>query len=294
MQVAEHRGIMPVEHPNRPEMYAREPAVRAADDDADRRHVVMERARELKRALLLTTMRFTSAGRAAASSGRAAGGGARTIGGSGRAVAAAYNEAERGARAVRGTRSSWLLVLGALLTGALSMLIPLPRTYSIQGQLAAADGTQPWVMVYAHPSQCAKLSLDESAVVVADAPGLLDQRYEAQITRLAPHEGPPDAPACHVTLQLLDPTSLPTDAAINVLFATQARSWLVVLLDEADNDTRLRAASTALRSYTQFAWHESRAFISYVVRHPEPQHYWGMLKELVAQDPQEQDSAAID
>ena len=78
------------------------------------------------------------------------------------------------------------------------MLIPFPRTYSIQGQLAAADGTQPWVMVYAHPSQCAKLSLDESAVVVADAPGQLDVRSEAQITRLAPHEdefeAPPPAP----------------------------------------------------------------------------------------------------
>ena len=268
MQVAD-RGNMPVEHPNRPEVYAREHAVPAGEDYAARRHAVMERARELKRALLQSTMRLT-----------------------GSRAAAAYNEAARRARATQRTRSPWLRVFVALLTGALTMLIPFPRTYSIQGQLAAADGTQPWVMVYAHPSQCAKLSLDESAVIVAEAPGQLDVRCEAEITRLAPHEGTADAPACHVTLQLLDPTQLPADAALTVLFATQSRTWLAVLLEEADNDTRLRAASTALRSYTQFAWQQGRELAGYVKHHPEPQHYWGMLKELVAQDAE--DSAAAE
>lgn len=258
------------QHSNRPDVYGRDHQA----DFADRRNVVRERAQELKRALLQSTMRLTA----------------------GRAYAA-YNEAARKARAAQRSGSPVLRFCVALLSGALTMLIPFPRLYSLQGQLAAAEGTAaPRVMVYAHPSQCAKLSLDASASVVVEAAGREEARYEAQISELSPHAGSAAAPVCHVALQLLaDPeTALPADAALSVVFSTQPRNWLEVVMDEAENDSRLREASTAVRSYTQFAWHQSAELAAYVTRHPQPRHYWAMLKQLVAQDTGAEDSVVSD
>lgn len=255
------------QHSNRPEVYGR-----TGEDFAERRNAVRERASELKRALMHSTMRMTA----------------------GRAYAA-YNEAAR--RAQR-SGSPVLRFCVALVTGALTMLIPFPRLYSLQGQLAAADAAAlPRVMVYAHPTQCAKLSLDATASVVVETAGREEARYEAQINELSPHAGSADAPVCHVALQLLaNPAGpLPADAVLSVVFSTQPRNWVEVVMDEAESDSRLREASTTVRSYTQFAWQHSAELVAYVAQHSDPRHYWGMLNELVGQGAQDaEDSAPSD
>lgn len=265
---------MPVEHPNRPDAYGRERAARAGDDYAARRHVVMQRASELKRALMQSTMRLAPG------------------------AAAAYNGTARKAHAAAAQHSGsgFLRVCVALLSGALSMLIPFPSTVSLQGQLTAAAPAQlRGALVYAHPSQCVQLSLDTSASVIVAAPGLDAARFEGQITRLAPQVGSAEAPVCQVELQLLpnvNAAALPAEAELTVRFPGKSRDWLAVVMDKAQSDSRLRVASSALRSYTQFAWHHGVALIAYVTQHPDPQHYWGMLQQIVAQD--EADGVAAD
>jgi hypothetical protein len=238
-----------------------------ADDYAARRHVVMQRANELKRALLQSTMRLAPG------------------------AAAAYNGAARKARAAQRSGSPLLRFCVALLSGALSMLIPFPSSVSLRGQLTAAADAPASVIVYAHPSQCIRLNLDESASVIMDD----DKRFEAQITGLAPHAGSAEAPVCELTLQLLPNAAvaqLPAGAALTVRLAAQPRDWLAVVMEKAESDNRLREASLALRSYTKFAWQHGLALAGYVVQHPEPRHYWEMLRQLVAQD--EEDSVAAD
>jgi len=243
---------------------------RAAEDEAERRHVVKQRAVELKRALLESTLRMSP-----------------------ERAAAAYNEAARRARMAKLRSIPILRLCVAVLSGALSMLVPIPSTCTLQGELTLAEPSQiaptngtavaRRALVYAHPSQCARLKVDEPTTIFVDPDGKEPVRGQGLITRLALRAGTGDA-ACQIELQLLgkqDGAELPAAAAVNAVLSMQATTWLDVALDKAAREENVYQAAVALRGL-------GVALVQYLRNSPSMQQHYETLQQIFASDEQAQ------
>jgi hypothetical protein len=172
---------------------------------------------------------------------------------------------------------SFLRFCAVLLAGASSMLIPIPSTFSLQGQLLgaqepgadalAAAPQAPHAVVIAQPTQCAQLGYDEPATATVEAPGREGALFDAHITRLVPNAAPAGVePACQIELELRAPpaggrdkapelaNALPPGAAVSVLLPAHPRNWLTALVDQAAGDpssTTLRTQLAHAYSYVQ-------------------------------------------
>jgi hypothetical protein len=246
-----------------------------AKEEAERRHAVKQRALELKRGLLESTLRLSP-----------------------ERAAAAYNEAARRARSAQRRGGPVLRLCLAVLGGALTMLVPVPSTCSLPGQLSAAAvsagaATERRALVYAHPAQCERLSVNEPTWVNVETADAVGPRIQAQITRLAPRVGTADAPACQIELQLqarADQTTLlrelPSQAALVAVFSMQPTHWLAALADKAASDGTLRYASSMLRGYGALVWQRGLMLIDHVRHNANTQQHWENLRQIFA--PEEQ------
>lgn len=250
---------------------------RAADDEAARRHVVKQRAVELKRALLESTLRLSP-----------------------ERAAAACNQAARRARRAQQRSVPFLKLCVAVLGGAMSMLVPIRSTCTLDGeltmaepsQLAATHGTTAArrALVHAHPSQCARLSVDEPAAIFVDLGNAESAHLEGLITRLALRAGSGDA-ACQIELQLLnkhDPSQavaeLPAQATLSAVVPMQASTWLDVMLDKAAREEGVQQASIALRGLGESAGQRSVALVEYLRGSPHVRQHLESLRQIFASE----------
>jgi hypothetical protein len=255
---------------NRSDAYRTE-RVHAVNEEAERRHAVKQRALELKRGLLGSTLRLSP-----------------------ERAAAAYNEAARAARDAKRRSAPVLRFCLAVFSGALTMLIPISSTCTLHGQLSAAtlsDGVtvDRHALVSAQPAQCQRLSVDEPASVSVDAVGGEGPRFEAYITRLSPRVGA----ACQIELQLrarADQATLlrelPADAALVAVFDMQPSHWLAALAEKSANDGTLQHASNMLRGYGELAWQRGLMLNDYVRHNTAVQQHLETLRQIFAPEDQ--------
>jgi len=211
------------------------------------------RARELKRALMESTVRLPH-----------------------KRDAAGDHRAVRGTHREGGSGSPFLRYLLVLLIGATSMLIPVDSTCTLRGQLKANDTTEAAegnapvarAVVYAQPAQCAMLAYNQLAAVAIDAPGQGSALYQAETVQLTPHTKRAGVHVCQIELELLplpdEPDrlrDLPSGAALSATFPTQPRSWLAALVDQVAGDGKLGETSIALRAHAQTAWQYARGLV---------------------------------
>ena len=260
---------MTVQHSDRRDFY------RATEDEAARRHVVKQRAVELKRALLDSTLRLSPEG-----------------------AAAAYNQAARRARSAKLRSVPLLKLCAAVLCGAMSMLVPIPSTCTLHGQLTMAEPSQldathgttaaRRALVHAHPSQCARLSVDEPAAIFLDLDNGEPARLEALITRLALRAGSGNE-ACQIELQLLQSqpvAELPARATLTAVVPMQASSWLDVMLDRAAREEGVQHASLALRRFGESAGQRSVALVEHLRSSQNVRQHLESLRQIFAPDEQ--------
>lgn len=155
------------------------------------------------------------------------------------------------------------------------MLIPIPSTFSLQGQLlgaahpgAAVDpaGSQALhALLIARPSQCAQLGYEEPATASIHAPGREGALFEAHITRVVPNAAPAGVePACQIELELRAPQdtpeltqALPPGAAVSAMLSAQPRNWLSALVDQAAGEGQ--AGTLGARLGQAYHYAEARA-----------------------------------
>jgi ABC-type amino acid transport substrate-binding protein len=204
MPVAQLRS-MPAYPPPLPHVYQTE-----LDEETERRHLIKQRALDLKRALAQSTLLITGSRK--------------------------HSFVGAKQRDVRGVRWLWLCV--AALGGALSTLIPVASHASLPGQLGAAQaGTARRAVLVASSAQCARLRLSEPAWVQFD-----QLQLGAQLTQIVPRAGD----TCQVELQLHDSEAVQALAAGSALLAVlpeEPSSWLVAVA----SDPRLSDAPKLLR-----------------------------------------------
>jgi hypothetical protein len=252
---------------------------RAAEDEAARRHVVKQRAVELKRALLESTLRLSP-----------------------ERAAAAYNQAARKARSAQQRSIPFLKLCVAVLSGAMSMLVPIPSTSTLHGELTMAEPSQlaathdttgaRRALVHAHPSQCARLSIDEPAAIFVDLDNAEPARLEGLVTRLALRAGIGDA-ACQIELQLLNKhapsqavAELPAQATLTAVVPMQASSWLDVMLDRAAREEGVQQASIALRNLGESAGQRSVALVEHLRGSSDVRQQLESLRQIFASEEQ--------
>jgi|GEM_PF-3859826 len=254
---------------------------RAADDEAARRHVVKQRAVELKRALLDSTLRLSP-----------------------ERAAAAYNEAARKARNAKQRSVPLLKLCVAVLSGAMSMLVPIPSTCTLHGELTMAEPSQVAAthgtaaarraLVHAHPSQCARLSVDQPAAIFVDLDNAEPARLEGLVTRLALRAGSGDA-ACQIELQLLSKheqspavlaQELPAQATLTAVVPMQASSWLDVMLDRAAREEGVQQASIVLRGLGESAGQRSVALVEHLRGSQDVRQHLESLRQIFASEEQ--------
>lgn len=164
--------------------------------------------------------------------------------------------------AVTRRRGVFWPVITALLIGALSMLIPLPNTSSLRGQVQAraADEQAPHAFAYAPSAECSGLGWDAPGSAVVDAPGFEGSVLTAQVLQLTPHAAQSGKRGCRIELALqADPDDaevlgrLPPGAALRVALPAQPRSWFAALLDQLPREARVAELSTFLREQAAHA-----------------------------------------
>jgi hypothetical protein len=241
------------------------------DDEAERRHVVKQRALELKRALLESTLRLSP-----------------------EQAAAAYNEAAQRARNAKLRSLPFLRVFVAVLSGALSTLVPIPSTCDLQGQLtmaepslaAASTGTivDRRALVYAQPAQCARLSVDEPAAIFVEREGAEPIRVRGQIMQLAPRAGSGDA-ACQVELRLLaEHGELPVTGRLTAVIPMQASSWIAVLAAKATREDSFDRARSTIDGLAESAAQRSIALVEYLRNDQNARQHWETLRQIFTPD----------
>lgn len=241
---------------------------RAAEDEAARRHAVKQRALELKRALLDSTLRLAP-----------------------ERAAVVYNMAARRARG-----APLLRLCAAMMCGALSMWVPIPSTSTLQGELTRAEPSQldaahgttvaRRALVYAHPAQCARLSLDAPAAIFVDGAGDEAARLQGVITRLALRAGSGDA-ACQIEMQLRDKheagralAQLPAASTLTAVVPMQASSWLDVVFDGAARDEGVHRTSGVLKGLGEAVGQRSVILVQHLRNNQRLREHWQTLRQI--------------
>jgi hypothetical protein len=158
----------------------------------------------------------------------------------------------------------WPLCI-ALLLGALSMLIPVAGTFSLQGTLSShvepapgtdalpalptPEGAARRALVFAEPAECPWVQLDEPSIVTLDVPGESELVLSASILSIEAHARDASAaakqPACRVELALLPEgdeeatllRGLPPGTRTRADFPT-TRSWVGAFVAQLPTDSQ--------------------------------------------------------
>lgn len=170
-------------------------------------------------------------------------------------------------------RSFFLPFCIALLLGALSTIIPVSGTFSLQGTLAAnvepepvaalpvPEGAAGRAIVFAETVECPWVQLDEPSIVTIDVPGQSDLVLSASILSIEARARDDKQPPCRVELALLPEGAeeatvlrgLPLGAATRADFPT-TRSWMGAFMAQLPTDSRQALEKASAGFHAVSSW----------------------------------------